>query len=197
MGKLLWSFILVVLVAFVWHKMSIPQLDHFDQTGRRFLVTGANTGIGFTTATALASMGADVTVTCRSKAKCEPILQTMREINAQGSFDSLVMDLGDFESVREAAGQFLESGKSLNVLINNAGVLGPKGKTTKDGFGVEMGVNHYGTFLFTNLLLPRLLQDRTNRIVVVASKTSEMNVKINRTEPRGLPIDPPAITRSF
>ena len=132
-----------------------------------FLITGANTGIGRVTAETLAADGAKVFLACRSEEKTKPVIDGIRAKGGKAEF--LALDLGDLTSVRKCAETFLASGEKLDVLINNAGLAGPRG-LTKDGFELTFGTNHLGPFLLTNLLLPRLSESDHPRIVNVASK---------------------------
>jgi NAD(P)-dependent dehydrogenase (short-subunit alcohol dehydrogenase family) len=86
-----------------------------------------------------------------------------------GDAEFLALDLGDLAAVRRSAEAFLARGEALHLLVNNAGLAGPRG-LTKDGFELTVGTNHLGPFLFTVLLLPRLRASRPARIVNVASK---------------------------
>jgi NAD(P)-dependent dehydrogenase (short-subunit alcohol dehydrogenase family) len=137
-----------------------------DLSGRSFLVTGANTGIGRATAEALARRGGMVTLACRSEERTRPVLEAIRAAGGEAKF--LALDLGDLASVRRAAREFLDRGTPLHVLVNNAGLAGARG-LTKDGFEITFGTNHLGPFLFTLLLLPRLRECAPSRIVNVAS----------------------------
>jgi len=140
-----------------------------DLTGRTFMVTGANTGIGRATAEALARRGGRIWLACRSDAKTRPVLD---EIRARGgSAEFLALDLGDLGAVRRSAETFLATGEPLHVLINNAGLAGTRG-LTRDGFEITFGTNHLGPFLFTSLLLPRLQESKPARIVNVSSHAS-------------------------
>jgi retinol dehydrogenase-12 len=134
--------------------------------GRTVLVTGANTGIGRVTAVELARMGAEVVLAGRSEERTRPVVEEIRA--AGGKADFLELDLGDLSSVRRAAQSYLDGGRPLHVLVNNAGLAGSRG-LTKDGFELIVGTNHLGPFLFTLLLLPRLREAGAARIVNVAS----------------------------
>lgn len=138
-----------------------------DLTGRTFLVTGANTGIGRVTALSLAQRGGTLTLAGRSAERTRPVLDEIAAAGGRASF--LELDLGDLASVARAAKTYLDSGAALDVLVNNAGIAGPRG-LTKDGFEVTFGTNHLGVFLFTLLLLPRLRQGNAPRLVNVASR---------------------------
>ena len=132
------------------------------------LVTGANTGIGCVTARELLRFGADVYVACRSHSRTLGALEHMkRETGRTASF--LELDLGDLASVRRCARAFGATGRSLHLLINNAGVAGERGLSAS-GFELAFGVNHVGHFLLTQLLLPQLRAADKARVVTVASR---------------------------
>ena len=139
-----------------------------DLQGTTFLVTGANTGIGRSTATELARRGAKVVLACRSRAKAEPVMAYISAQTGNDALEFLALDLADLESVRSAAGDFLSRDEPLHVLINNAGVAGQRGQTAQ-GFELAFGINHLGHFLFTTLLLDHLKQSGPARIVNVSS----------------------------
>lgn len=139
-----------------------------DLEGKTFLVTGANSGIGKTAALDLAKRGADVVLAARSEEKTRPVLDEITSSGGRAEF--LKMDLGDLHQTKDAAKRFLDGGKPLHVLINNAGVAGQRGQT-KDGFELAFGTNHLGHFLLTHMLLPRLRESKPARIVNVSSKS--------------------------
>ena len=138
--------------------------DVSAQTGRTFLVTGANAGIGFETAKVLAARGAHVILACRDVARAEAAMDRIRADtpNAELSFQPL--DLADLDQVREAAKAVL-AGPRIDVLINNAGVMIPPKTLTKQGFELQFGVNHLGTFAFTGLVHGHI----DDRIVITGS----------------------------
>ncbi len=137
-------------------------------SGKTILVTGANTGIGRITAEELARRGAHVVLAARSRERTQPVLDAIAA--AGGSAEFLELDLGDLGAVRASAERYLQSGKPLHVLVNNAGQAGARG-LTKDGFELAFGVNHLGHYLFTRLLLPLLEKEPGARIVNVSSKS--------------------------
>jgi NAD(P)-dependent dehydrogenase (short-subunit alcohol dehydrogenase family) len=139
-----------------------------DLRGKIALITGANTGIGRVTARELSRMGAEVYVAGRDRQRTEPVLAALRR-ETGGTFHFIELELGDLASVRRAASEFLATGKPLHLLINNAGVAGTRGRT-KSGFELAFGINHVGHFLFTLLLVPRLIASAPARIVTVASR---------------------------
>jgi NAD(P)-dependent dehydrogenase (short-subunit alcohol dehydrogenase family) len=139
-----------------------------DLDDRRFLVTGANTGIGKATATALAGRGGHVLVACRSEGKAQPAIADIVASTGNPWVEFLPLDLADLASVRATAQSVLEQAEPLHVLVNNAGVAGQRGMTT-DGFELAFGVNHLGHFLLTTLLLPLLRESGEARVVNVSS----------------------------
>jgi retinol dehydrogenase-12 len=141
-----------------------------DNSGRTFLVTGGNTGIGRATATALARAGGRVYVACRSAAAGQAAVLAIKAAAASDSVELLPLDLASLDSVRACAAAFLERDEPLHVLVNNAGVGGQRGLTV-DGFEQHFGVNHLGHFLLTSLLLERLRASGPGaRIVNVSSE---------------------------
>jgi retinol dehydrogenase 12 len=138
--------------------------------GQLALVTGSNTGIGRVTAEVLAKAGAHVVMANRSQQKTLPVLKEIAA--AGGSAEFLALDLADFDSVKRAAENFLKTGRALNLLVANAGLVRVKEKT-KQGFESTIGVNHLGHYLFTRLLLPALEKGAPARVVVVASRAHE------------------------
>ena len=138
-----------------------------DLEGRFIIVTGANTGIGRVTAEVLATRGAEVVLACRSEERTAPVVEAIRAAGGKAQFAAL--DLGDLTSVRACATKLLESGRPVDVLINNAGVAGKRG-LTKDGFELAFGTNHLGHFLLTVLLAPRLRAAKNARVVTVSSR---------------------------
>ncbi|TQF74222.1 SDR family NAD(P)-dependent oxidoreductase [Rhodococcus spelaei] len=130
--------------------------DIVDQQGRTFVVTGANSGLGAVTARALAGAGADVVLACRDVAKGEEVA---RPLGSRARVRKL--DLADLDSVREFAAGI----DSVDVLVNNAGVMAVPNRRTADGFEMQFGTNHLGHFALTGLLLDRI----TDRVVTMSS----------------------------
>jgi len=140
-----------------------------DLAGKTFVITGANTGIGKITATDLARRGAHVILACRSPSKAQPVIDEIKRATGNDRVELVALDLGDLASVRTAATEILAKNLPIHGLINNAG-LAARGQT-KDGFELTFGTNHLGHYLFTRLLLDRLEQAGSARIVNVASNS--------------------------
>jgi NAD(P)-dependent dehydrogenase (short-subunit alcohol dehydrogenase family) len=140
-----------------------------DQTGRTAVITGANTGLGYETAAALAAKGANVVLAVRNleKGKAAADLISRRTPGASVALQEL--DLTSLESVRAAAEELRSKHDTIDLLINNAGVMMTPKSTTKDGFELQFGTNHLGHFALTGLLLDRVLAVPGSRVVTVSS----------------------------
>lgn len=139
-----------------------------ELTGKTYVVTGANTGIGRATAEGLAARGGRVVLCGRSRERTMPVVEGIRARHADADVDFLCLDLASLDAVKEAASELMAEEERIDVLIDNAGLAGHRG-TTADGFEIQFGVNHVGHFLFTLLLKPRLVASRPSRVVVVSS----------------------------
>ncbi len=139
-----------------------------ELSGRTFLVTGANTGIGRVTAEGLARQGGRVYVASRSREKGEAAVAGIRAATGNDAVEFLPLDLADLDSVRACASAFLARGEPLHGLVNNAGVVRARG-LTKQGFELMFGVNHLGHFVLTNALLDCLTASAPTRVVTVSS----------------------------
>lgn len=138
--------------------------------GRTVLVTGANTGIGFETAAALAAKGYRVVLTARDPAKGKSAVGEIRRRHPDANVAAMELDLSRLADVRSFAAGFLERFQQLHVVVNNAGVWLDRRSVTADGFETMFQVNHLGPFLLTNLLLDRLKGSAPARIVNVATE---------------------------
>jgi NAD(P)-dependent dehydrogenase (short-subunit alcohol dehydrogenase family) len=147
-----------------WTVEDIP-----DQRGRVALVTGANSGLGFQTARALAGKGASVLMACRNQEKGAEALARVKAEHPDAKAELLELDLADLSSVRRAANDALARHERLDLLINNAGVMAIPHRTTADGFEMQFGTNHLGHFALTGLLLDRILSTEDSRVVSVSS----------------------------
>jgi retinol dehydrogenase-12 len=139
-----------------------------ELSGRTFLITGANTGIGRATAADLANRGGRVYLACRSQQKGRAAAAAIAAATGNEAVTFLPLDLADLASVRTCAEQFLARGEPLHVLINNGGVAGQRG-ITRDGFELAFGVNHLGHFALTTALLDCLAASVPARVVNVSS----------------------------
>lgn len=147
-----------------WTTADIP-----DQTGRTAVVTGANTGVGYEIATALAAKGATVVLAVRNLDKGEDAARQIRQAHPGASVELQKLDLSSLESVRAAAEELNSRDAGIDLLINNAGVMSTQRKTTPDGFELQFGTNHLGHFALTGLLLDRILAAPGSRIVTMSS----------------------------
>ncbi|XP_032359678.1 retinol dehydrogenase 12, like isoform X1 [Etheostoma spectabile] len=133
------------------------------------VITGANTGIGKETAIDLAKRGAKVIMACRDMEKAQAALKEVIENSGNENVVCMKLDLADSKSIKEFAEAINKGESRLNILINNAGVMVcPFGKTA-DGFEMQIGVNHFGHFLLTYLLLDLIKKSAPARIVTVSS----------------------------
>jgi NAD(P)-dependent dehydrogenase (short-subunit alcohol dehydrogenase family) len=141
-----------------------------DMQGKTVVVTGANSGIGFETALALASMGARVLVTARNADKGRAAVAAITQrLQGEGRVQLVVFDLADLSSVRQGAAEILDQAPRIDVLVNNAGLVLTERAETVDGYEATFAINHLGPFLLTNLLLQRIASSAPSRIVNVAS----------------------------
>ncbi len=158
-----------------WTAQDIP-----DQQGRTAVVTGANSGLGYETARALAAKGATVIMACRRVEKGEEAAEQIRRETPGADLVVMALDLASLESVRHFADEFSRRYAALPVLINNAGVMAlPKRQETADGFEMHMGTNHLGHFALTGLLLPLILAAPGARVVSISSFGHRFLSRIN------------------
>jgi NAD(P)-dependent dehydrogenase (short-subunit alcohol dehydrogenase family) len=138
--------------------------------GKTVVVTGGNSGMGFETAAALATMGARVLVTARNADKGRAAIAALAQrTGGEGRCQLVVFDLADLSSVRRGAAEILDVAPRLDVLVNNAGAVLSERAETVDGLEATFATNHLGPFLLTNLLLERIRASEPSRIVNVAS----------------------------
>jgi NAD(P)-dependent dehydrogenase (short-subunit alcohol dehydrogenase family) len=147
-----------------WTTADIP-----DQSGRVAVITGANTGLGYETALALAAHGAHVVLAVRNLDKGKDAISRIVAQSPQADVALQELDLTSLASTRAAAEQLRANHDRIDLLVNNAGVMYTPKSTTKDGFELQFGTNHLGHFAFTGLLLDRLLPVAGSRIVTISS----------------------------
>ena len=140
-----------------------------SQSGRSFVVTGANSGLGFETARQLAVHGARVTLTCRSDAKGRAAVDRIRAESPGALVEFRVLDLADLDSVRAFAAAVTSDPITVDVLVNNAGVMFPPRALTRQGFESQFATNHLGHFALTALLFDTICRGGDARVVTVSS----------------------------
>jgi NAD(P)-dependent dehydrogenase (short-subunit alcohol dehydrogenase family) len=148
-----------------WTARDIP-----DQSGRTAIVTGANSGIGLVTAKEQARAGATVVLACRNAEKAGAAEREIRTAAPNATVEIASLDLGSLASIRQFADGVRSSGRQVDLLINNAGVMAAPRSLTADGFELQFGTNHLGHFLLLRGLLP-MLEDRPGTRVVLLSSS--------------------------
>ncbi len=161
-----------------WGEADIP-----DQSGRVAIVTGANGGLGLETARALAAAGADIVMAARNQERAAEAMKRIRATVPNAKLTLVELDLGSLDSVQKAAGEILSAHETIDLLINNAGVMGIPEQRTADGFEMQFGVDHLGHFALTARLLPALLAASAARIVTVTSSAHHMGRAVDPDNP--------------
>lgn len=152
-----------------WTAADMP-----TQAGRTIVITGANSGLGFRSAEALAGAGARVLLACRNAEKAATALEAVRSAATGPAPEVVALDLADLDSVRAAARDIADRVEALDVLMNNAGVMAtPKGRTAQ-GFETQLGTNHLGHFALTGLLLALLERAAAPRVITTSSHAHRM-----------------------
>ncbi len=139
------------------------------QEGRVFLITGANSGLGYETSKFLLQKGATIIMCCRDLQKGERAKQELLKFNFSGNIDLVELDLSDLKKVRTTAQLIKSKFNYIDVLINNAGIMAPPKTLTKQGFEIQLGVNHLAHMFLTLELLPMLQEQNNSRVVTVTS----------------------------
>ena len=152
-----------------WTTDDIP-----DLSGRTAVVTGANSGLGFESALALARAGAEVVLACRDQTKGADAADRITGSVPSATVSLLPLDLSDLSSVRAFAAAVGEKHAGLDLLLNNAGVMAIPRRETADGFEMQFGTNHLGHFALTGLLLDALLARPGARVVTVSSAVAQV-----------------------
>ncbi len=143
--------------------------DTPDLSGKVAVVTGANSGLGFECAKAMAIRGASVVLACRSSRKAEHAAAQIGNAAPHARLHALSLDLQDLASIEAFAAAFGRDFNRLDILMNNAGIMGSPYGLTKDGFESQIGTNHLGHFALTGRLLPWLKSSAGARVVTVTS----------------------------
>ncbi len=144
--------------------MTLPRQD-----GRTVMVTGSNTGLGFHTARDLAALGAKVVMACRTESRATSAMERIAADVPDADLEFLHLDLGSQEAVRTAAAEFRDRHDTLDVLINNAGIMWTPYELTVDGFEGQMAANYWGHFLLTMSLIDLLPDTPDSRAVTLSS----------------------------
>jgi NAD(P)-dependent dehydrogenase (short-subunit alcohol dehydrogenase family) len=162
----------------VWTTDDIP-----DLRGRTAVVTGANGGLGLETARALAGAGAHVVMAARNQRKAAAAAEEIRRSHANASLEVVPLDLASLASVRKAAATIAAAHPTIDLLVNNAGVMGCPERRTEDGFELQFGTNHLGHWALTALLLEPLLRAAAARVVTVTSTAHHMGRAVDPNNP--------------
>ena len=136
---------------------------------KTFIITGANRGIGYAVATELAKTNCIIILACRNVSDGNNAKEKIVQISNNKNVYVLPLDLASFSSIRRFCDEFRKEFQRLDVLINNAGVFTMEKEFTEDGLELTMGINYFGTFLLTNLLIPYLEKSEDGRIINVVS----------------------------
>jgi NAD(P)-dependent dehydrogenase (short-subunit alcohol dehydrogenase family) len=161
-----------------WGRADIP-----DQSGRTAVVTGANGGLGLETARALAAAGADVVMAARNQQRAAEAIEEIRAGVPEARLTLVELNLGSLDSVQKAAERILSEHETIDLLVNNAGVMGIPERRTVDGFEMQFGVDHLGHYALTARLLPALLGAPASRIVTVTSTAHHMGRAVDLANP--------------
>jgi NAD(P)-dependent dehydrogenase (short-subunit alcohol dehydrogenase family) len=153
-----------------------------DLAGKRYLITGGNSGIGFEAAAHLRRANADVFITSRSTAKGVEAVNQLTQIKSDGAVKFIELDLASLDSIRSANDEIRRHTDGLDAVINNAGVMQPPQQQTTDGFELQFGTNHLGHFMLNHLIFD-LISARSGRIVPVSSIAHRGTDGINFDDP--------------
>jgi len=148
--------------------------DMPTQTGKIAVVTGANRGLGYIVAEALAAKGAETVLACRDPAKGEAAADEIARRTPDATVHAMQLDIADLQSIRRFAADFSARFPRLDILVNNASAVLVEKGTTADGFETHMGTNVFGTFALTGLLLDALKATPGARVVNTTSNAHRM-----------------------
>lgn len=167
-------FALLIYVFKLWLRgptLGSDQRKRLD--GKVVAITGANTGIGKETALDLVKRGARVILLCRNEEKAKKAAQDIKNLWKGAQLSIQQLDLGSLKSVRSCAQHLIDTEDKIDILVNNAGIMMCPEWKTEDGFDMQLGTNHLGHFLFTELITPLLMKSASSgfdtRIVIVSS----------------------------
>jgi NAD(P)-dependent dehydrogenase (short-subunit alcohol dehydrogenase family) len=148
--------------------------DLTDQTGRVFVITGANSGLGLEATKVLAQRGATIVMACRTVEKAEAVAAPIRTAAPQATLKVMALDLSSLESVARFSAALAARQPRVDVLMNNAGVMALPYRKTADGFEMQFGTNHLGHYALTAKVLPLLEASGRARVVTVSSMAHQM-----------------------
>jgi NAD(P)-dependent dehydrogenase (short-subunit alcohol dehydrogenase family) len=161
-----------------WTTNDIPNLS-----GKVAVVTGANGGLGLETVRELARKGAQVVMAARNHEKAEKARAEVTVAVPDASLELIELDLASLASVRAAAAAIVASHPKVDLLVNNAGVMGIPERRTEDGFEMQFGTNHLGHFALTALILPALIGAGAGRVVSVTSTARHFGKPVDPSNP--------------
>lgn len=174
-------------LGFARHALAFDPADlDVDLTGRRVVVTGANSGIGYATSLALADLGAEVTLLCRNPERAEDAVQKIREVTGSRRVTSMIVDLSDLADVERACSEL--SGDPIDVLVHNAGVLPDERIESKDGLELTFATHVAGPHLMTARLRETLEASDEGRVIWVSSG-GMLTTKLQLDDPQWLDRD--------
>ncbi|MEL7198318.1 MAG: SDR family NAD(P)-dependent oxidoreductase [Pseudomonadota bacterium] len=157
-------------------------LEGKDLSGTRVFVTGATSGLGKETVRAMAAKGAKVILAGRNQETLDAAVGEINAANPEANLETIVCDLSSLESVRACGAEARERFETIDLLINNAGVMATPKTHTKDGFESQFGTNHLGHFVLTKELMP-LVEAGTNKRIVNLSSRGHQIAPVNLEDP--------------
>jgi len=171
----MWPFTKKGVSGFSWNSTAEQVTNEIDATGLTAIVTGASSGIGAETTRVLALRGAHVIMGVRNMVAAKDVKETILKDIPSAKVDAIELDLSSLDSVKKFASEFKSSGRPLNILINNAGIMACPFSLSKDNIELQFATNHIGHFLLTNLLLDTMKKTtreskKEGRIVNVSSE---------------------------
>ncbi|MBT7074519.1 MAG: SDR family NAD(P)-dependent oxidoreductase, partial [Anaerolineae bacterium] len=147
-----------------WTEKNLP-----DLSGKIIIITGANSGTGFSATKFMSAKGATVVMACRNPEKAKKALQSIKNENPSAKLEFIPLELSSLASIEKFAETFKAKYPSLDILINNAGMCQTPELKTKDGFEMQIGVNHLGHYALTGRLLNRLMSTKDSRVITMSS----------------------------